>query len=142
MHTADILTLFAFLSELLLGLASASPISLSPAVMDPPSPDRRVSPTPAARRDDDHLCFGLTDIAYDYGNQHNQTGTIPDCENLLKQFKGLTDVQGNITNFCGGPIPGNDSDAKSPAGFHMLGSQGNCALWSECFSSETQVQVA
>lgn len=137
MNTPDLLTLFAFIFNLLLGLTSACPCASSSPVARSPSPSSRVSLTPVATRDDDHLCYGLTDIAYEYGNQVNQSGIISDCEQLSQNFKAITDEQGNITQSCGGVPP----PSKVSGQFTLLGSQGNCLLWIKCLGSDSRNEV-
>lgn len=137
MNTSDLLILFASIFNLLLGLTSACPCSSSTPVARSLSPHSRVTLTPVATRDDDHLCFGLIDVAYEYGNQANQSGIISDCETLSQNFKAIIDEQGNITQPCGGVPP----PSKLSGEFTLLGSQGNCLLWIKCLGSDSRNEV-
>lgn len=137
MNTANLLMLFASIFNSLLSLTSACPFSSPSAVARSLSPNSRVSPTPIVKKDDDHLCFGLSDIAYEYGNQANQSGIISDCEELSQNFKAITDEHGNITQPCGGVPP----PSKVSGEFTLLGSHGNCLLWIKCLGSDSRNAV-
>lgn len=144
MHTADLLTFFVFLFQFLLGLTSASYISWLPTSASSLSPDSRVTLTPVARRDDDHLCNGLTDITYEYGDQSNQTGIVLDCTILTQHLKAITADQGkNLTEQCAGLPPPSKArrDSKARGDFTLVGSEGSCSLWLKCLGNDSQNEV-
>lgn len=105
MNPTDLLTLLAFAFQFLLGLTSASPVSMFSAVTRSLNLNTWVPAAPIARRDDDHLCSASTDLVYEYGNQTDMKDLLLDCEALSEKFKNVTDEQGNITQSCGNPPP-------------------------------------
>ncbi|KAG6358605.1 hypothetical protein INS49_012123 [Diaporthe citri] len=138
MNITNLLTLLAFTFQFLLGLTLASPVSLFSAVARSLSPNSRVSLAPVARRDDDHLCTASTDVVYEHGNQTDINDLLSDCQTLSEAFKNITDEKGNITQSCGNPPP---PSRRATRGFNLLGSQGNCSLWLDCFGNDSRNEV-
>lgn len=142
MNTADLMMLFIFFFQALMGLTSASHVSLSYPTIQPLSPTSSAARIPISGRDDDedHLCDNSTSqVSLEYGNQTQQADIIEDCKNLSASFRGYFDYHRNLTQSCSSPQP---PGKRSTGGFSLLGSEGNCTLWFDCFGNDSRNEVA
>lgn len=140
MNTANLMMLFIFFFQAILGLVSASHVSLSFPTIQLLGPANSAALTPIARRDDDgYLCDNSTSqVSLDYGNQTYGADIIADCKTLSASFRDYFLYHRNLTQSCGFPQP---PGKRSTGGFSLLGSEGNCTLWFDCFGNGSRNEV-